>query len=60
MSSRGFLLSRPLLPTLLAASLVALMVSFSSYFSHAHATPKATEFRLGNGMTVVVVEDHRA
>jgi zinc protease len=36
------------------------MLSFSTYFSEAHATPLATEFELQNGMRVVVVEDHRA
>jgi zinc protease len=36
------------------------MLSLSNYFSDAHATPRATEFELKNGMKVVVVEDHRA
>ena len=60
MSSRGFALARPSSLSALAASLVTLMLSLSSYFSEAHATPRATEFALANGMKVVVVEDHRA
>ncbi|MGE0701824.1 MAG: M16 family metallopeptidase, partial [Hyphomicrobiaceae bacterium] len=36
------------------------MLSLSSFFSEAYATPRATELQLGNGMRVVVVEDHRA
>ncbi len=60
MLCRGFFLSRPLrLPNPVAA-VVVLMLSFSAYFSEAHATPRATEFELKNGMKVVVVEDHRA
>ncbi|MEZ5817985.1 MAG: pitrilysin family protein [Hyphomicrobiaceae bacterium] len=46
--------------SVLAVSLVTLMLAFSTYFSDAHATPRATEFELKNGMKVVVVEDHRA
>jgi zinc protease len=60
MISRGFFLSRLLRLQILAAPVVTLMLSFSSYFSETHATPRATEFELKNGMKVVVVEDHRA
>jgi zinc protease len=60
MLSRGLLLVQPYLRTALAASLVILMLSFSTYYSEAQATPVATEFELENGMKVVVVEDHRA
>ena len=60
MPVRGFSLSRPFRNVALAAPLVTLMLSLSTYFSDAHATPKATEFALSNGLKVVVVEDHRA
>ncbi|MGD9803023.1 MAG: M16 family metallopeptidase [Hyphomicrobiaceae bacterium] len=36
------------------------MLAFSTYFSDAHAAPRATELELKNGMKVIVVEDHRA
>lgn len=57
---RGFHLYRQLRHFLLVAPVVTLMLSLSNYFSEAHATPRATEFELKNGMKVVVVEDHRA
>lgn len=60
MLSRGFPLSRSLSASFLAASLVTLMLAFNTYFSDAHAAPRATELELKNGMKVVVVEDHRA
>ena len=60
MISRGFFVSRLLRLPILAAPVVTLMLSFSSYFSEAHAATRATEFELKNGMKVVVVEDHRA
>ena len=60
MLPKGLSLVRPRPLATLTASLVTLMVSFSTYFSEAHATPRATEFELKNGMKVIVVEDHRA
>jgi zinc protease len=60
MLASGVSLVRSLPASVLAASLVTLMLAFSTYFSDAHATPRATELELKNGMKVVVVEDHRA
>jgi len=60
MLSRGYTLFRTFSASTLAASLVTLMLAFATHFSDAHATPRATELELKNGMKVVVVEDHRA
>lgn len=62
MLARAFSLSFPRSPVLsaCAAQLVILMLMLSPSVNVAHATPKATEFSLQNGMKVVVVEDHRA
>ncbi|MGE3914449.1 MAG: M16 family metallopeptidase [Hyphomicrobiaceae bacterium] len=59
MLANGFRRRRPPLIAALLAG-VTLMLSLSSFFSEAYATPRATELQLGNGMRVVVVEDHRA
>jgi zinc protease len=60
MLARRFPVSRSHPAFVLAASLVTAMLAFSTYFSDAHAAPRATELELKNGMKVVVVEDHRA
>ncbi len=44
----------------LLAVMVTAMLSLSTFSETAAAGPKATEFTLGNGMSVIVVEDHRA
>ncbi|MEZ5854145.1 MAG: pitrilysin family protein [Hyphomicrobiaceae bacterium] len=44
----------------LLAVMVTAMLTLSSFGDAAAAAPKATEFKISNGMTVVVVEDHRA
>jgi zinc protease len=60
MLARRFPVSRSSPAFVLAASLVTAMLAFSTYFSDAHAAPRATVLELKNGMKVVVVEDHRA
>lgn len=44
----------------LVVFLVTAMLSLSALNDALHAAPRATQFQLANGMTVVVVEDHRA
>jgi zinc protease len=45
-------------PTLLAMAM--LMLAFAHPSTSAHAEPRASEFKLSNGMQVVVIPDHRA
>ena len=54
------MITQPKLISALAAPLVTFMLALSSFIADVQASPRATEFSLENGMTVVVVEDHRA
>jgi zinc protease len=47
-------------PTRLTKVLCLMMLAVTPSFSSAQAGPHTTEFKLGNGMDVVVIEDHRA
>lgn len=50
----------PFLRSFIATLLGTLMLATALMTEPSHATPKATEMTLANGMKVVVVEDHRA
>jgi zinc protease len=41
-------------------TMAALMLAFAQQINPANAEPRATEFKLANGMLVVVIPDHRA
>src|SRR5262245_49715295 len=47
-------------PTRLTKVLCLMMLAVTPSFSPANAGPRTTEFKLGNGMDVMVIEDHRA
>ena len=44
----------------LSATLALIMLALTQSALTAHASPRATEFKLGNGMQVVVIPDNRA